>query len=96
MIFSEIIKICMVSHRIVHCFEDIFKYKDLQCSPTERVIMEDGGVGDVGQLGEVPDNIVECVARRPHLHQVQSLLGGQVRPLPKQVIELSSNIRKVA
>ena len=65
-------------------------------SPTERVIMEDGGVGDVGQLGELPHDVVECVARRPHLHQVLSLLGGQVRPLPKQVIELSSNIRKVA
>ena len=65
-------------------------------SPTERVIMKDGGVGDVGQLGEVPHNIIECVARRPHLHQVQSLLGGQVRPLPAQVIELSSNIRKSA
>ena len=44
--------------------------------------MKDGGVGDVGQLGEVPHNVVECVARRPHLHQVASLLGGQVRPLP--------------
>ena len=61
-------------------------------SPTERVVMEDGGVGDVGQLGEVPDNVVESVARRPHLHKVASLLGGQVRPLPAHgVIDRAGN-----
>ena len=68
----------------------------LQCSPTERVVMKDGGVGDVGQLGEVPHDVVESVARRPHLHQVACLLGGQVRPLPAHgVIELATNILKV-
>ena len=55
--------------------------ENLQCT-TERVVMEDGGVGDVCQLGEVPHNVVESIARRPHLHQVACLLGGQVRPLP--------------
>ena len=44
--------------------------------------MEDGGVGDVGQLGEVPHDVVESVARRPHLHQIACLVRGQVRPLP--------------
>ena len=47
----------------------------------ECVIVEDGGIGDAGDSGDVPDYVLEHVMRAPHLDQVLCLPAGQLRPL---------------
>ena len=54
----------------------------------ECFIKEDGSIGDISDIDNVPDNILEHVIRAPHLNQVLCLLRGQIFPIAvmKEVI----------
>ena len=54
----------------------------------ECFIKEDGSIGDISDIDNVPDNVLEHVMRTPHLDQVLCLPGGQICQLSimKEVI----------
>ena len=47
----------------------------------ECFIKEDGSIGDIGDIDNVPDNVMEHVMRAPHLDQVLCLHRSKICPL---------------
>ena len=51
---------------------------------TESVVEDDGGVGDVVVLDDVPDDHGDGVAGRAHVQQVRHLLRAHLLPVTKR------------